>query len=256
MMLPADSLPSLTVPQRPNRKNPLSSDSLNQQIVVSGDSLLIVNTSDTTLVDSTTTAIPPPPNKWKLRLRHIFIGNDSSLVRTTYEQVKGLKFVQNVFPPKDPNGFPNPKAAALRSVLLPGWGQVYNRHAWKVPIVYAGLGGLIGWAIYNNRQYKVYKRAYLFRVDDNPTTVDDFPNVADSGLRNARDLFRRNRDLTFIITAGWYGLMVLEAFVDAHLQSFDVSEDLSLQASPTFLQRRITETKDSYYLGAKLTLNF
>ena len=33
-----------------------------------------------------------------------------------------------------------PRAAALRSAIIPGWGQVYNKKYWKVPIVYAALG--------------------------------------------------------------------------------------------------------------------
>src|SRR5689334_16330802 len=34
----------------------------------------------------------------------------------------------------------SPRKAAIRSALIPGWGQVYNKRIWKVPIIYGALG--------------------------------------------------------------------------------------------------------------------
>jgi len=39
------------------------------------------------------------------------------------------------------------------SVILPGYSQAYNRDYWKIPIVWGGIGGLIGGGIYNNNKY-------------------------------------------------------------------------------------------------------
>jgi hypothetical protein len=36
--------------------------------------------------------------------------------------------------------------------MIPGWGQVYNRKYWKVPLIYGGLG-LLGAAIVFNQGY-------------------------------------------------------------------------------------------------------
>ena len=33
----------------------------------------------------------------------------------------------------------DPKVAARRSALIPGWGQAYNKKYWKIPIVYGAL---------------------------------------------------------------------------------------------------------------------
>src|SRR6185436_7856943 len=57
----------------------------------------------------------------------------------------------------------NPKIAARRSAIIPGWGQAYNKKYWKIPIVYGGLGvtGVI--FVRNIKIYKEYKFAYSAR---------------------------------------------------------------------------------------------
>lgn len=43
---------------------------------------------------------------------------------------------------------------AIGSMLLPGTAQIYNRQAWKLPIVYGGIGGFIGGAVASNISYQ------------------------------------------------------------------------------------------------------
>ena len=40
------------------------------------------------------------------------------------------------------------------SVILPGASQIYNRDYWKLPVIYIGIGGMIGGGIYYNSQYR------------------------------------------------------------------------------------------------------
>ncbi|MDR3133304.1 MAG: DUF5683 domain-containing protein [Prevotellaceae bacterium] len=40
------------------------------------------------------------------------------------------------------------------SLLLPGYSQAYNRDYWKIPVVWGGIGGLIGAGVHSHRQYK------------------------------------------------------------------------------------------------------
>ena len=130
-----------------------------------------------------------------------------------------------------------PGKAALRSAILPGWGQIYNKKYWKLPIIYgafAGLGYLIS---FNNKEYHNYNDALVARQDDDPETVDtEFAGkYSDENLRSLSDYYHRNRDLSILLTVLVYSLNVMDAHVDAHLYSFDVSEDLSLHVDPVMV---------------------
>ena len=62
----------------------------------------------------------------------------------------------------------NPKIATLRSAILPGWGQAYNRKYWKIPIVYGALGVTAGVFFYNLKTYKLLRKAVSLRLDTIP----------------------------------------------------------------------------------------
>jgi len=132
----------------------------------------------------------------------------------------------------------DPKVAARRSAIIPGWGQAYNKKYWKIPIIYAGLG-VTGYIFVNNiKIYKEYKFAYSARIKAEPPTLDstDYHQLDDiykvlspNSIRSARDEFRRYVDYSALIFILLWGLNVVDAAVDAHLKNFDVSPDLSLQ---------------------------
>lgn len=136
--------------------------------------------------------------------------------------------------PAEPDSKYGPQIAWQRSTILPGLGQIYNGSGWKVPIFWAGYGAAAWWINYNGSQYRRFQTAYLLAVDDDPLTNDsELSERYDAeGMRSARNQFRQARDNGILILLGWHGLQVLEAFVDAHLQDFDVSEDLGFQWSP------------------------
>lgn len=148
-------------------------------------------------------------------------------------------------------GFPpdhSPRGALWRAAV-PGWGQVYNRQYYKLPFVYAGLAGG-GFAIYRmNRRYLLFRRAHLFTVgesqdgDNNPygNFEDEYDEarselgaeqVSGQQLRSLRDKRRRWRDLSILGTGLFYVLTILDAYVSAHLLTFDV-DDVALDVRPT-----------------------
>jgi hypothetical protein len=124
-----------------------------------------------------------------------------------------------------------------KSLILPGWGQVVNKQAWKVPIIYGALGGLVVYSIYLTEQYHDYRAAYYNLNPENPQddlrfgpTPDHIPDNANvEQLRNTRNSLRNRRDLVYVGTALAFGLNVVDAYVFAHMRTFDVSEDLSLR---------------------------
>ncbi len=127
---------------------------------------------------------------------------------------------------------PSPSKAAMLSATFPGLGQIYNGKYWKVPIIYAGFGTLAYFIDFNNREYRVWREAWIARIDGNPNTVDDFPLHSADVLERAMNYYRRNLEITYILTVALYLLNILDASVDAHLMNFDVGEDLSLGMQP------------------------
>ncbi|MFN4082262.1 MAG: DUF5683 domain-containing protein [Bacteroidia bacterium] len=126
----------------------------------------------------------------------------------------------------------SPKKATLYS-LIPGGGQIYNRKYWKVPIIYAGFAALAYSTYFNNTEYNRFKTAYRQSVAQQPITDPELANVPQQMLRNTREFYQKNRDLSVIGIAGLYALNLIDAAVDAHLKQFDVSDNLSLRIKPT-----------------------
>ena len=125
--------------------------------------------------------------------------------------------------------FHSSQKALVRSLIVPGLGQAYNKKYWKIPIIYAALGTSVYFIIDNNRQYDEFKQAYIDRQNG---LEDDYPQYTDDNLITLTDFYRRNRDFSVILTAGIYLINVLDAMVDAHLYEFDVSDELSIEVQP------------------------
>lgn len=129
--------------------------------------------------------------------------------------------------------FPTPRSVLFKSMIIPGWGQIENRQIWKVPIIYGMFVGVGVYAGYLNDQYQDYRAAYYNsnQGEDNDfrfgPTPDRLQNVNSSQLQSVRDSFRNQRDFMFVVMGLAYGLNILDAYVYAHMRSFDVSDDLS-----------------------------
>lgn len=132
----------------------------------------------------------------------------------------------------------DPKVATRRSAILPGWGQVYNKKIWKVPLVYGALGTTAGIFVYNVKNYKALRSAYIYRVDtdtSNDALIDPkYQPLSTSAIRTNRDLYRQNVDYSVLFFILFWGLNVVDATIDAHLNEFDVSDNISLRINPGF----------------------
>ena len=141
---------------------------------------------------------------------------------------------------------PNPKRALWLAIVLPGAGQVYNRKYWKLPLIYGGFVGCIYALQWNNTMFKDYSQAYLDIMDNDPSTesYNQFlhlgTKITSSNIKQYQDIFRRRkdryrrwRDLSFFCMLGVYALSIIDAYVDASLSEFDISDKLSLRIEPT-----------------------
>ena len=127
----------------------------------------------------------------------------------------------------------DPRIATKRSAMIPGWGQIYNKKYWKLPLVYGGLGITAGVFQYNVKNYKLLRLAYMYKIDTisaNDALIDPrFKNLSANALRSYRTAFRQNVDYTVLFFIAFWGLNVVDATVDGHLKQFNVNDNLSLQ---------------------------
>lgn len=131
---------------------------------------------------------------------------------------------------KRKTSFRDPKRATLLSAVFPGAGQMYNRKYWKLPIVYGGAFVLGYYIRLNHQQYVLTRDSYLL-VKAGKRDRYNGAYTAEQ-LVQLREYWRRNRDLLIIISGFTYLLNIADAAVDAHMSSFDVSDDLSLRWEP------------------------
>jgi hypothetical protein len=134
----------------------------------------------------------------------------------------------------------SPRKAIIRSAIIPGWGQIYNKKYWKLPLVYGALGTTTYLFFRNLKQYRAAKNAYILATDADETNDILIPqpyySVKDQPerIRTFRNQVRQNVDYSVLFFLIFWGLNVADAAVDAHLKTFDVSEDISLHIKPGY----------------------
>lgn len=155
------------------------------------------------------------------------------------------------------------RMAWRRSIFVPGWGQYTNGGLWwiKVPVIYGGF--VTSYLVFDYWQwyYKKFLDEIGYRMANNGDRRDeDLINVDQMDfLIRQKDYARRNRDLTIVATAGWYGLNIIEAYVNSMLKNrWSISDDLSFKVGPTFVPQTGIAYKSVgqslFAPGLKLTL--
>lgn len=129
----------------------------------------------------------------------------------------------------------NPKVATLRSAILPGWGQFYNKKYWKIPIIYGALGITAGVFFYNLKTYRLLRNAVIYRAaGDSGLVAPEFRDLSTDFLRQNRNIFRQNIDYSVLVFLAFWVLNIVDADVDANLKAFDVSPDIGMRIQPGF----------------------
>ncbi len=179
---------------------------------------------------------------WKPYVMILFLAGFPGMLCAQVKDSMAVKPVakKNTFTIVDTAKHYNPKKAIIRSAILPGWGQITNKKIWKVPIVYGLLGTTSALFFRNKKQYIESRDAYRLATDGDPSndyqikqpyyTVKDQPDR----IRNFRNSVRQNMDYCVLYFLISWGVNVADAAVDAHLKTFDVSNDLSLHIIPGY----------------------
>jgi len=144
----------------------------------------------------------------------------------------------------------NPTKAGLYSAVLPGLGQYYNKKYWKIPIVWGGIGTGIGITLWNDKQYKRYRTAFVAELNGLPHEFSDIPGISAEALGRTQDRAKRQRDYAIAITGLMYILNIVDAVVDAHL--YEGRHDADLALKPTIIYDEFGNQNTK----AGLSLNF
>lgn len=218
------------------------STDVTEQLSVAGDS--ITNMTDSTKNTNSSGVSPIVPTF--VAAQETDTSTDTSVVSQGSERSNG-QMGREITPRKRRNLTeeiyfkPDPRRATWYALVCPGLGQIYNRSYWKLPIVYGGmltLSYFIGW---NGRMYNEYHNAYKDVIDNDPNTksyealVPNYMGTTSwlqTTMKQKMQRYRRYRDICTFGLVAVYLVSVIDAFVDAHLYDFTVTDDLSMRLEP------------------------
>ena len=124
----------------------------------------------------------------------------------------------------------SPSAAFWRSVVLPGWGQFYNERPLR-GCIYAGvITGCVAMAVHNR-----------------DLAVGAYGGSGGESIFLSARAWAEGRNNWIILGAFTYTLCILDAYVDGHLQTFDVE--------PLTYSRIPSETPPYPQLGARISVS-
>jgi len=175
-----------------------------------------------------------------------------------------------------PDSLHSPHKAVIRSLIIPGWGQLYNRQWYYVPVIYAGLGLLVDGIIFNQNNYKptlAVAHYYEQGRTINPGSANYLPpsapdyklwllyqqnNVSQQNLDDQVEGYRRDRDLCILGFMGAWGVQVIQAYIQAKFKhSYTMDTNLSFKISPVILNQQAlyaTNFAGPVIPGLKLTI--
>lgn len=194
-------------------------------------------------------------------------------VKTKASGTQVGSFAPRIDPAKEkiyhPDSLHSPHKAVMRSLMLPGWGQWYNRTGWwwKMPAIYVGLGLFAKNIVDNQHYYKEYLTISRYRAGVVAKPGDPYYEeylafqgvVPDANLNDARENARRNRDLSIFGFLGVWGIQIIDAYIDAKfIHSYTVDNNLSFKVAPGLINQPVYAQglNNSYIPGLKVTFTF
>ncbi|MCZ4224896.1 DUF5683 domain-containing protein [Pedobacter rhodius] len=157
------------------------------------------------------------------------------------------------------------RKAIFKSLIIPGWGQLYNNqllrdklnargektgHFWqktytlgKVGLIYGGFTLLTISYIDNRNSYKIFlKEAQVRafnRLETDPTKKQpvnpDLVRYGDTNVTEAQAIFKRNTQIVIFSYFAVYAVQVIDAYVAARLNFFNIDDSVALKVTPSLM---------------------
>jgi len=174
------------------------------------------------------------------------------------------------------------RKAVFRSMIIPGWGQLYNMQllndgygtragksqtlqkiytTGKIVAIYGGFTALTLSYIESRKNYKIFLKEGQSRQLPVSQRVNEFePNptltrYSDQGVLDNKSVFKRNSQIVIFSYGLLYAANIVDAYVAARLHFFNIDDNLTFQVRPS-----VITTSTMYGFNAtpslKLSLTF
>lgn len=146
---------------------------------------------------------------------------------------KSEQGVQKVYHPDSTH---LPHTAIIKSLEVPGLGQIYNKQHWKLPIVYGGFAGLAYSFYVAQTNYKDYLNQAVILEHGGLGDTQKFGTASLSTITAYSDFYHRNRDLTIIGVVAFWGIQAIDAYIAAKFKhSYTMDNNLGFKITPTVI---------------------
>jgi hypothetical protein len=139
----------------------------------------------------------------------------------------------------------SPSGAIWRSVIFPGWGQLYTENYWKAPIFSAAAGTLWYLTISNHLEYNDLQKQL--------NSIEDKNSLEWQNTRSRRENSIDNRDLFALYLLGVYVIAIIDAYSSVHLFDFNIGNPPNNSFS---IQKFSPQISPNSFFDGKIYLKF
>ena len=149
------------------------------------------------------------------------------------------------------------RKAVFRSMLIPGWGQLYNIQllkdgygtragksqvlqklytGGKIVAIYGGATALTLSYLDSRKNYSRFLAEAQYR-EDNPGKKSDqgLSQYTNQGILDGKSLYKRNSQIVLFSYGLLYAANIVDAYVAARLHFFNIDNDLSFKVRPSMI---------------------
>jgi len=151
-----------------------------------------------------------------------------------------------------PDSTHSPHKAVIKSLIIPGLGQIYNKQYWKLPIIYGGFVALAGFYYTAQTNYVEYLKVAT-ALQRGQSVEEKYRVFTAAQITPYVDYYNRNRSLTIIGTVAFWGIQAIDAYIAAKFQhSYTMDNNLGFKISPTVINSPMY-AYSSFTPGLKVT---